>query len=55
VLDWGNDFFSVLIPVGEAEFVDRQFWVRMRMGADATSFVYSSAGSDFKVVRASRP
>jgi CubicO group peptidase (beta-lactamase class C family) len=54
VIDWGNDFYSVLIPVGPGEFVDRQFWARMHVNPDAASFGYSTSGSDFKVVRSDK-
>jgi hypothetical protein len=51
ILDWGNDFFAALIPVGNGEFVDRQFWARLIMDPDASGFTYSMSGNQFKVKR----
>ena len=54
VLDWGGGFRSVLIPVAAGEFVDRQFWARMKMNAAGSGFTYSSSGQDFKVEKVHR-
>jgi hypothetical protein len=54
VLDWGGGVKSVLIPVGAGEFIDRQFWGRMKMNADAGGFTYSTSGQDFRVERVRR-
>jgi CubicO group peptidase (beta-lactamase class C family) len=53
LLDWGNQFRTSLIPVGNGEFVDRQFWARIRMEQDGSGFVYSTSGRDFKVRKVS--
>jgi len=50
-LDWGQNFRSALIPVGEGEFVDRQFWARVRMSPDGSGFTYSTSGREFKAER----
>ncbi len=52
VLDWGNSFQSSLIPVGPGEFMDRQFWARLRFRPDGSGFVYSTSDQDFQVRRA---
>jgi CubicO group peptidase (beta-lactamase class C family) len=51
ILDWGNNFRTALIPVAAGEFIDRQFWARIRMDADGSGFTYSTSGRDFKVRR----
>lgn len=47
-MDWGNNFFSDLIPVSDHEFIDRLFWARVRFEKDAEGqvkqFVYRSSG-----------
>jgi CubicO group peptidase (beta-lactamase class C family) len=51
VLDWGGGSRSVLIPVGAGEFLDRQFWGRIKINADGNGFTYSTSGQDFQVKR----
>jgi CubicO group peptidase (beta-lactamase class C family) len=51
VLDWGNNFTSALIPVGKGEFLDRQFWARVKFAADGKEFTYSPGGREFVAKR----
>lgn len=55
VLDWGSNTRSDLIPVGPNEFIDRQFWARIKIGNDAKGFSYVSSGSEFRATRTSPP
>ena len=43
VLDWGDANRSSLIPVGPAEFIDRQFWTRVAFDESAAGFRYGGA------------
>ena len=52
VLDWGGGFLSVLIPTAPGEFLDRQYWARIRVNAAGDGFTYSLSGSVFTVKRA---
>ncbi len=54
VLDWGGGFKSALVPLGHGEYVDRQFWARLKMNRDGSGFTYSSSGQDFQVSRVRR-
>jgi hypothetical protein len=55
ILDWGNNYRTSLIPVGRNEFLDRQFWARLKMNADGTGFSYSMSGREFIARRSSSP
>ena len=50
-LNWGNDFETALTPVGKGEFLDRQFWARLKVNRDGT-LAYSSGDRNFELKRA---
>ena len=49
-LNWGNNFETALTPIAKGEFLDRQFWARLRVKSTGT-LVYSSGGQDFELKR----
>jgi CubicO group peptidase (beta-lactamase class C family) len=49
-LNWGNNFETALTPVGKGEFLDRQFWARLKVKSSGT-LLYSTGGRDFELRR----
>jgi hypothetical protein len=49
LLGWGNTFKATLVPVANKEFMERQFWARLKTNSDGTLFSYSVPGRDFQV------
>lgn len=41
IMDWGNGSRFALVPVAKGEFLDRQFWARLKINRDRSGFTYT--------------